>query len=213
MTVEQLSSAVAQYPHGRVPRGLRRQQVMAVATALFIERGYDATSMDELARRVGVSKPVIYEIVGSKQDLFRDVMAQEAEDLAGRIAKAVEGEPRPEERLRAGALAFFRFVGERRPAWSTLVAAEAVPVAAEIQASRRLHAKLVAGLLARGAADLGGEVDATLIDACAHAINGAFEALALWWSEHPDVTAETLAELLTRMVTPGLVALSSGFTV
>lgn len=59
-------------------------------------------------------------------------------------------------------------------------------------------------MLARGAADLGSEADPVLIEACAQAINGAFEALASWWQEHPALTAEVLAALVTGLLQPGL---------
>src|SRR5689334_17478797 len=84
-----LESDVAAYPRGRVPREVRRRHVIALATELFVERSYDGTSMDELARRAGVSKPVVYDLVGSKEELFRDVMTVEAEELSRRISSAV----------------------------------------------------------------------------------------------------------------------------
>ena len=214
-----MSSAAAQtdplteaaaFPHGRVPREVRRRQVVALATSLFIERGYQAASMDELGRRAGVSKPVIYELVGSKEELFREVMTLEARELARRVESAVNAEPSHEEKLHAGALAFFGFVSERRAQWSTLMSQEAGPVTAEVAAARRFHAKVVAELLAKGAAELGGPMDPVLTEACAHAINGAFESLATWWQEHPDVDVETLAGLATGLVSPGLIAFARG---
>lgn len=207
-SVHQLAEAVAAYPHGRVPREVRRKHLLAVATELFIERGFEGTSMDELARRAGVSKPVVYDLVGSKQDLYRDIVAEQAADLARRIAEAVGAEPRREARLHAGALAFFRFVEERRATWSSLMSPEATPLIEEIGAARRLHTNLIGVLLAQGAAEVGNEADPVLVDACAHAINGAFDSVGTWWSAHPEVSAETLAELVTRLVTPGLLALS-----
>ncbi|MBM4363784.1 MAG: helix-turn-helix transcriptional regulator, partial [Deltaproteobacteria bacterium] len=105
------SAEVAAYPHGRVPREVRRRQVVALAEELFGERGFQAASMDELARRAGVSKPVIYDLVGSKEELFHEVLARESAELAARVEAAVEGEAVREQKLHAGALAFFRFAG------------------------------------------------------------------------------------------------------
>jgi AcrR family transcriptional regulator len=200
---EQLQAEVEAFPHGRVPRELRRRQVLAVANALFVERGFAAASMDELARRVGVSKPVIYELVGSKEALFSELVAQEAQALAAAVEAAVSANPGG-DRMYAGALAFFRFARERRAAWDTLLTAEAVPVNAELAAARRFHAAQVARLIARGAAELGEQADPIKIEACAQAINGAFEALADWWKAHPELAAETLAELAAKLVSPGL---------
>ena len=201
---DRVGAQVAEFAHGRVPRELRRRQVLAVAGELFVERGFAEASMDELARRAGVSKPVIYDLVGSKEALFGEVVAREAAALADAVQSAVANEPEPEARLYAGALAFFRFAEQRRAAWDTLLTADTAPANAELAAARRFQAKSVAGLLARGAADLGGAVDPKMLDACAQAINGAFEALATWWKEHPKISAETLAALGTGLVASGL---------
>jgi len=204
----ELADQLAAFRHGRVPRELRRRQIVTEAGTLFSERGYDQASMDELARRVGVSKPVIYDLVGSKEQLFHDVMVGEAEELGGRVALAVSGEPDPERRLRAGALAFFRYVDERRAHWGSLVAADAAPVTREIAAVRRRQAALAARLIAEGAATAGTPLEQRLTDACAHAVNGAFEALAAWWQEHDQVAPEALADFAVRLLLPGLLTLS-----
>lgn len=192
------------FAHGRVPRDVRRRQVLAVATDLFIERGYAAASMDELAKRAGVSKPVIYDLVGSKEALFGEICAQEAKALAGSVEAAVSAEPDPDHKLHAGALAFFRFAEARRAAWHALLTADNAPINEELAAARRLQAATVARLLAEGAAVTGTELDPALADACAHAINGAFEALSVWWKDHPSVSADTLASVASGLVAPGL---------
>jgi AcrR family transcriptional regulator len=165
--------------------------------------------MDELARRVGVSKPVIYDLVGSKEALFGEVVAQEAATLARAVETAVLGERDTDQRLYAGALAFFRFAEARRAAWDALLTAESAPISAQLAAARSLHAKSVARLLSRNAVELGSAIDPVLIDACAQAINGAFEALATWWKDHSALSAETLAGLATGLVAPGLRALAA----
>lgn len=195
---------VGGFPHGRVPRAVRKQQVLHAAEALFVERGFAAASMDELARRVGVSKPVIYDLVGSKEQLFGELAAAEAQALAAEVERAVGSSDEPGSRLYAGALAFFRFAERRRAAWDALYTADSAPVSAELTAVRRFHARSIAALLARGAADLGKPADPLVLDAAAQGINGAFEALAAWWKEHPDVRAEALASLATALVARGL---------
>jgi AcrR family transcriptional regulator len=208
-TVEALATLVAEYPHGRVPRELRRRQLLAVATDLFIGRGFVSASMDEVARRAGVSKPVIYELVGSKEHLFHEVVMAEVARLAARVQDAVNAEPDQTQKLRSGTLAFFRFIGERRAAWRALMAMPEAPITAELAEARRVHARSVAALLARGAEEAGAVVDAMTLDAVAHAINGATEALALWWNDHPEMTPEALAEIVTQLVAPGLLAVAN----
>ncbi len=194
---------MAEHAHGRVPRELRRRQVLAEAKGLFVERGYQGASMEELAKRMGVSKPVVYALVGSKEALFRDVMAQVSEELSLRMAEAVAAERSLERRLHAGILAFLRYVAAERRGWKALLSMEAGPGSEEIVAIKRGQAQLVAALLGSGT----GELDARRLEALALAVNGGVETVALWWETQPELTPETLAELLTKLYAPGLVAL------
>jgi AcrR family transcriptional regulator len=183
---------------------------LELATALFVERGFAAASMDELAKRASVSKPVIYDLIGSKEALFGEVCGHEAAALAEAVQTAVAAQPDQEQKLHAGALAFFRFAERRRAAWDALLSADTAPVNAELAAARRLNAASVARLLAEAAASTGTELDPILADACAHAINGAFEALSVWWRDHPGVSAEALALLASNLVMPGLRSFRDG---
>jgi AcrR family transcriptional regulator len=203
-TLPAIEAEVARHTHGRVPRDLRVRQVLALAEVLFTERGYAAASMDELAKRAGASKPVIYDLVGSKEQVFHAVMQITAEDVFQRVSRAVAAEPDPQQRLYAGALAFFEFVRDRRAAWDHLLSGDDAPVTTAVAEIRRRQTDLVIALLRDGAVSAGYAVDETLISAAAHAVNGAFEALAAWWHDHPDRTAEELALFVTTMLAPGL---------
>jgi AcrR family transcriptional regulator len=218
--VAELAAEVARHPHGRVPAEVRRRHVVAVAAELFAERGYRDTSMDDVAARAGVSKPVVYGLVGDKPQLFSACTRLATDELSERVRRAVRAEVRPVDRFRAGARAFFAFVGETGPLWDHLVSGEGGPVGADAEAARRRQAAMVAGLLAEGAGAGSGDpvgdpataapVDAARVEALACATNGALEALARWWRDHPDRDADDLADLATSFLTPGLVLLVPG---
>jgi AcrR family transcriptional regulator len=192
---------VADFPHGRVPRVVRERQLLELAENLFAERGYAGASMDELCRRAGVTKPVVYELFGSKDGLFRACLESSAAALAGTITEAVRAESDPEGKLRAGGTAFLRFAADHRVAWEVLFATGEGRFAGEADAIRRSQATLLRELLAETAV---GDVDELELDAFAHAINGAYEALGHWAAEHPEVPLETLADWLVSLLAPGL---------
>ena len=200
---------VSEYRHGTVPREVRLRQLLALGEELFAERGYSAASMDELARRAGVSKPVIYDLVGNKEQLFRACMGRLSDDLAARVQAAVAGEPDRRARLRAGALAWFGFVADHRASWGALLGSADTPVTEGVHEIRRRQATLVADLLEADVRSLGGAAPRVLLDAIASLLNGAFESLAAWWHEHPDVSAEHLADLFARITWPGLQGLTT----
>lgn len=73
----------------------RREQLTAVARELFAERGYAAASMEEIAERAGVSKPVVYEHFGTKDAIYRVIVDREVRELVDRIKVALTpGHPR-----------------------------------------------------------------------------------------------------------------------
>src|SRR3954462_8076348 len=120
------AACIGDFRHGRVPRAVRERQLVELGEELFAERGFAKASMDELARRAGVTKPVIYELFGSKEGLFRACLEGLALRLAESRAEAARrgepaaGESAAEARLRAGGLAFLRFAAENRVAYELL---------------------------------------------------------------------------------------------
>ena len=64
----------------------RRPMVLDAAFELFLEHGYDGTSMEAVARATGVSKPVVYACYPSKDELFKALLRREEERVLGEIA-------------------------------------------------------------------------------------------------------------------------------
>src|ERR1019366_7576110 len=185
------------YRPGRVPRAVRAEQLLDLADRLFAERGFHAASMDELARRAGVSKPVIYDHFGSKEQLFAMCVRRTGKVLADRVASAVSEEFDLRARLRAGSIAYFRFLQEQLEAWVVLFAAEASRI-------RRRQSDLMIRLMAESSGTGPGHEGRARLEAMTFAIAGAYESLSLWWHEHPEVPPEELAEWLLDLIWPGL---------
>ncbi len=73
----------------------RRKQLIGVARELFAEQGYEATSVEEIAERAGVSKPVVYEHFGGKEAMYTVIADQEVRVLVDKIKEALTpGHPR-----------------------------------------------------------------------------------------------------------------------
>ena len=192
------------FRHGRVPRAVRERQLVQLGEELFAERGYAKASMDELARRAGVTKPVIYELFGSKEGLFRACLEGLALRLADAIADAARGAdaagsmPDPEARLRAGGLAFLRFAQENRVAYELLYEGRFSDAAVNV---RRRQAALILELMREMAPD---DVDPRELEVAAHAVNSAYEGVAHWMWEHPGSDVEELADWTVELLLPGL---------
>ncbi len=212
--VNQAAREVATFAHGKVPRDVRVRHMLALAEELFVERGFTGASMDELARRAGVSKPMVYDLVGTKEQVFDACIRRLGEELALAVAAGVSSASTWQDQMQAGGLAFFRFVADHRAAWTVLLAGSAQPFDGEVGEMRRQQRRLVAALIAGAPVDRSIEGDTPVnigpveLDALAHTVSGAFESLAGWWGEHPEVRPEQLAEWLAALLTPGLRAMA-----
>ena len=190
---------IEDFQHGRVPRALRQRQLVELAEQLFAERGFARTSMEELARRAGVTKPVIYELFESKDGLFRACVDRAIERMAASIVEAFRSETEPEARLRAGGLAFLRFARDNRVAWDLM--AMQGRFADQAQAVRRDQAQLIRALMAEIAPE---GTDPQELEAVAYAVNSAYEGAAHWMWEHPDAPVEQVADWIVALLLPGL---------
>ena len=72
----------------RMPRAQRRNQLLELATQVFTEKGYQATSMDDIAAAAGVTKPVLYQHFSSKQSLYIEVLDIIAESMLEEVGLA-----------------------------------------------------------------------------------------------------------------------------
>ena len=95
---------------GRLPRGERRDQLLATASEVFVDRGYHAAGMDEIADRAGVSKPVLYQHFSSKLDLYLAVLQQHGDILVAGVRQALRTTTDNRQRLRSAVGAFFDFI-------------------------------------------------------------------------------------------------------
>jgi len=67
----------------------RREQLIAIARGAFAERGFDGVSVEEIAARAAVSKPVVYEHFGGKEGLYAVVVDREVQELLGTMREAL----------------------------------------------------------------------------------------------------------------------------
>ena len=94
----------------RLPRDERRGQLLGAASEIFVDRGYHAAGMDEIAYRAGVSKPVLYQHFSSKLELYLAVLAQHVDNLVSGVRQALRTTTDNRQRLRAAVQAFFDFI-------------------------------------------------------------------------------------------------------
>src|SRR3954469_21221768 len=90
----------------------RREQLVQIGRALFAEKGYGGTSIEEIAARAKVSKPVVYEHFGGKEGLYAVVVDREMSALLDRLTRVLSAGQHPRELVEQAALALLTYIEE-----------------------------------------------------------------------------------------------------
>ena len=98
----------------------RRQQLLDIGRRLFAERGFEGTSIEEIAAQAGVSKPVVYEHFGGKEGLYAVVVDREVERLTTVTMLLFEG-PHSRPKFEAAAVSLLRYIEENADGFRILV--------------------------------------------------------------------------------------------
>lgn len=199
----------------RMPRAERERQMMDAAVRTFGQCGYRAASMDEIAELAGVSKPLVYLYLHSKEDLFTACIRREARALLTAVEAGVDPGLPADRRLWAGLTAFFTHTARHPDGWAVLhhqARTQGEPFAAEATKTRDELVAYVTGLIGPAAREAHGSPDLPDRDVAglAQALVGAAESLAAWANETPGVSAKEAAATLMNFAWTGLGNLMDG---
>ncbi|MFC4033083.1 TetR/AcrR family transcriptional regulator [Streptomyces polygonati] len=176
--------------------------MLDAAVATFARRGYRSASMDEIAEAAGVSKPLVYLYLNSKDELFTACIRREADALTAAIRAAVEPGAPADRQLWSGLLGFFEHTAAHPDGWTLLhTQARTVgePFAAEVALMRAEIVEFVTAQIAAAARDTdrADPIPAGCeVAALAHALVGAAESLAGWGSGSERSGRENAATLM-----------------
>lgn len=97
-------------PRARMTAHDRREQLLVVARALFAEKGFEGTSVEEIASRADVSKPVVYEHFGGKEGVYAVIVDREVQALLGALSGALAERGHPKQLVQRAALALLGYI-------------------------------------------------------------------------------------------------------
>jgi AcrR family transcriptional regulator len=185
-------------PRKRLRSAERRVVIMEAAGRLFGERGYAATTLDEIAAAAGVTKPVLYRHFASKKELYIALLERHREDLPGFFAR-VPADLSVEERMEAVLETWFAYVEERGYAWKMLF--RDTGGGAEIETFRRATQDRAREVLANFIRSQSGvSVPKGQVDPLAEFLRAGGAGLALWSLDHPEVPRRDLIAVVKRVV-------------
>jgi AcrR family transcriptional regulator len=182
----------------------RRKLVDEAAIAVFAERGYRGASMDEIARRAGVTVPVVYDHADNKLELYRRLLEQTRNGLLEMWRDTLFGHAAFEQRIQTGIEAWAQFVEPNRDATRMYFREasggdpDAEAIQREITGQARVALSIVLGQL------VAEPHDQEALEMHAEIIRSGLVGLALWWYDHQHIARE-------RIVAAGLDVLWRGY--
>lgn len=181
----------------------RRQQLINVGRSLFASKGYDSTSVEEIATTAGVTKPVVYEHFGGKEGLYAVVVDREVLRLVTTISDSLSSAVHPRQLVENTALTLLEYIDSHEDGFRVLVrdlpsehsAGSYSSVIGDV-------ATKVEHLLASRFADV--DIDAKWAPLYAQMLVGLIAQIGQWWLEERAFDKETVAAHVVNLTWLGL---------
>ncbi|HUW17198.1 MAG TPA: TetR/AcrR family transcriptional regulator [Actinomycetes bacterium] len=187
----------------RLPRGERRDQLMAAALEAFVALGYHAASMDDIAARAGVSKPVLYQHFPGKLELYLALLDASADGLLAAVRSALASTHDNQERVEGTVAAYFTFVSDQAGAFRLVFESDltAEPAVRErVERVTEACAYAVSEVIAEDT-DLTPEAAMLL----AAGLTGSAQVAARWWLTQDGALPQSAAqELVSALAWRGI---------
>lgn len=170
---------------GRVPRAVRRKQILDLAQEMFIAEGFDGTSIEAICRAADVSRPVMYDVVGNKSDAYLACVRRVRAELNDALAVAIRQAEDPFEVLRSSTEVWFEVI-ERTPGVLDLLyggTGTSRELSEELMLERAKTVEKIEQFLAASAP----EADPLHIKVYANLVSGSFEQLGRWWFANKEL--------------------------
>jgi len=181
----------------------RRSQLLTIGRELFAQKGYEATSIEEIAARADVSKPVVYEHFGGKEGLYAVVVDREMQFLLDRFTSVLSEPGRPRQLLERAALVLLEYIDDDTSGFRVLT--RDAPVTSGIgsfssligEVARKVEHILGEQFAARG-------FDPRLAELYSQALVGMVALVGQWWLDNRALDKHEVAAHLVNLAYNGL---------
>lgn len=184
--------------------GYDLESLLAVAVEEFNRRGYEGTSMEDLSRRLGITKSAIYHHVPGKEELLRLAVNRALDGLFAEVSRLSAVSGRAVDRLESLLRGSVAVLVERLPFVTLLLRVRGnTQVERQALERRREFDRIVSDLVAQAAAegDLRPDIDPST---AARLLFGLINSLVEWYRPRGETSAAELADIVTTMAFDGL---------
>jgi AcrR family transcriptional regulator len=196
-------SATPNRPRKRMSAAERREQLLEVGRGAFAEKGYDAVSVEELAQRAGVTKPIVYEHFGGKEGIYAVILDREVSVLLERMSEALQVSG-ARARVEASADAFLGYIEERPDGFRVLLRDTS-----KVEGARTSWTTVMGDVADRVDRLLAKELDSRGFDRTyaplySRGVIGLIANIGQWWLETGSPSREEVAAHIANLVFNGL---------
>ncbi|MBM36487.1 MAG: TetR/AcrR family transcriptional regulator [Actinomycetota bacterium] len=185
----------------RLPAAERREQLLDVAMTAFAANGYHGTSMNDVAKAAGITKPVLYQHFASKRDLYVELVDDVADRLANEVVSAVDPADTHFQRTVGALSAYFSFVEKNQREFQLLFGRSTPRDEETANGGRMVETRMSATIAEILRQWLHGDE----VELYARAIVTMSEGVCRHWLTQPDrPSADALAEQLAALILTGL---------
>ncbi len=191
-----------------VPLEEQREQILAAATMVFATAGFDGATSERIAEASGVGRPSVYQIFGSKNDVFlaavERAMVRMLDHIRGSLATTAN--VRGRKQTKANIAAYFDLVTKEPELLRMLVLADSCGDAATLEAAKGLRRRMQEAVATYIRTTWEGFRDVELRDAdlAAALIASAVESAAVAHLERPDRSTDELVQFLADFLWAGV---------
>ena len=180
----------------------RRAQLLDVGRSVFAERGFEATSVEEIAARAKITKPVVYEHFNGKEGLYAVIVDREVRSLLQRITESLEGD-HPRALLEQAAYSFLSYIEDEPEGFRILVRDSPVTSATGTLASVIGDIAMQVEYILRDEFKQRG-FDTKLSSLYSQALVGMVALVGQWWLDAGDPKKKDVAAHLVNLAWNGL---------
>jgi AcrR family transcriptional regulator len=189
-------------PRVRMTGPQRREQLLGIGRELFGQKGFEATSIEEVAARADVSKPVVYEHFGGKEGLYAVVVDRELQVVLDRFTSALSAPGRPRELLERAALVLLDYIEDDTLGFGVLTRHAPLTSGGTFssligEVARRVEYILAEQFDARG-------YDPRLAELYSQALVGMVALVGQWWLDTRSPPKHEVAAHLVNLAYNGL---------
>jgi AcrR family transcriptional regulator len=187
----------------RLPYAQRHAQLLDLAEALFIERGYAAVTMEDIARAAGVTRPIVYSHLESREGAYLACLERVRVDYQAELERYAATATTAREFLRSAAEGFFAILESTPGRWQLMFGGAAVLPG---EATKALAAQRFATIeqIRRLLEPMAPDTSADALSALSHSMSGVAERLGHWWLERPDLEHAHLVDYFVDIMWAGL---------